>query len=86
MGNERVRPDMVVGAPMRNPRWSKNVANDVPYINPEAFARLGEVPGVTYLDQLSDLSFGQLVETLPPAPDAAALRRHYEVVAGAKRR
>lgn len=52
--------------------------------NPLAFARLGQVPGVTYLDQLSDLSFGQLVETLPPAPDAAALRRHYEVVAGAK--
>lgn len=52
--------------------------------NPEAFARLGEIPGVTYLDQLSDLSFGQLVETLPPAADAAALRRHYEVVAGAK--
>ncbi len=52
--------------------------------NPAVFARLGEAPGVTYLDQLSDLSFGQLVETLPPAVDAAALRRHYELVAGAK--
>ncbi|PXX71782.1 octaprenyl-diphosphate synthase [Nocardia tenerifensis] len=52
--------------------------------NPAVFARLGEVPGVTYLDQLSDLSFGQLVETLPPAVDDAALRRHYELVAGAK--
>jgi geranylgeranyl pyrophosphate synthase len=31
--------------------------------NPLVFARLGETPGVTYLDQLSDLSFGQLVET-----------------------
>ncbi|WP_405167776.1 polyprenyl synthetase family protein [Nocardia sp. NBC_01499] len=52
--------------------------------NPVVFARLGDVPGVTYLDQLSDLSFGQLVETLPPAVDDAALRRHYELVAGAK--
>jgi geranylgeranyl pyrophosphate synthase len=52
--------------------------------NPVAFARLGETPGVTYLDRLSDLSFGQLVETLPPAVDDAALRRHYELVAGAK--
>ncbi|HEY5841987.1 MAG TPA: polyprenyl synthetase family protein [Mycobacterium sp.] len=52
--------------------------------NQVAFARLGEAPGVTYLDQLSDLSFGQLVETLPPAVDAAALRRHYELVAAAK--
>ena len=52
--------------------------------NPAVFARLGQAPGVTYLDQLSDLSFGQLVETLPPAVDDAALRRHYELVAGAK--
>jgi geranylgeranyl pyrophosphate synthase len=52
--------------------------------NPVAFARLGETPGVTYLDRLSDLSFGQLVETLPPVVDDAALRRHYELVAGAK--
>lgn len=52
--------------------------------NPAVFARLGEAPGVTYNDRLSDLSFGQLVETLPPAVDAAALRRHYELVAGAK--
>ena len=27
-------------------------------------------------DRMSDLSFGQLVETLPPAFDDAALRRH----------
>ncbi len=52
--------------------------------NPAVFARLGEAPGVTYLDRISDLSFGQLVETLPPAVDDAALRRHYELVAGAK--
>jgi geranylgeranyl pyrophosphate synthase len=52
--------------------------------NPTVFARLGEAPGVTYLDRISELSFGQLVETLPPAVDDAALRRHYELVAGAK--
>jgi geranylgeranyl pyrophosphate synthase len=52
--------------------------------NPAVFARLGEAPGVTYLDRISELSFGQLVETLPPAVDDAALRRHYRVVAGAK--
>jgi geranylgeranyl pyrophosphate synthase len=52
--------------------------------NPAVFAELGEVPGVTYNDRLSDLSFGQLVETLPPAVDDAGLRRHYELVAGAK--
>jgi geranylgeranyl pyrophosphate synthase len=52
--------------------------------NPAAFARLGEAPGVTYLDRISDLSFGQLIETLPPAVDGAALRRHYRLVAGAK--
>lgn len=40
-GAERVRPNMMLGVPMRNPRWSKQVANDVPYINPEAFARPG---------------------------------------------
>ncbi len=39
VGNERVRPDIIPGVPLRNPRWSKNVANDVPYVNPEAFAR-----------------------------------------------
>ena len=38
-GSERVRPDMVAGVPIVNPRWSKNVANDIPYFNPEAFAR-----------------------------------------------
>ena len=32
--------------------------------NPGMFARLGDAPGVTYLDRISDLSFGQLVETL----------------------
>jgi geranylgeranyl pyrophosphate synthase len=52
--------------------------------NPAVFARLGEAPGVTYLDRISELSFGQLVETLPPAVDDAAMRRHYELVAGAK--
>ena len=52
--------------------------------NPAVFARLGEVPGVTYLDRLSDLSFGQLVETLPPALGDAELRRHYVLVAAAK--
>ncbi len=52
--------------------------------NPTTFARLGEAPGVTYLDSISNLSFGQLVETLPPAVDDAAMRAHYELVAGAK--
>ncbi|RDH79027.1 polyprenyl synthetase family protein [Mycolicibacterium moriokaense] len=52
--------------------------------NPAVFARLGEAPGVTYLDSISDLSFGQIIETLPPAVDDAAMRRHYELVAGAK--
>src|SRR5271163_5188102 len=52
--------------------------------NPAVFARLGEAPGVTYFDQLSDVSFGQLVETLSPAIDDAALRRHYVLVAGAQ--
>jgi geranylgeranyl pyrophosphate synthase len=52
--------------------------------NPAVFGRLGDAPGVTYIDRISDLSFGQLVETLPPVVDDAALRRHYELVAGAK--
>ncbi|MBE1548099.1 geranylgeranyl pyrophosphate synthase [Mycobacterium sp. OAS707] len=52
--------------------------------NPATFARLGEVPGVTCLDSISDLSFGQLIETVPPAIDDAAMRRHYELVARAK--
>lgn len=52
--------------------------------NPAAFARLGEVSGITYLDRISDLSAGQLIESLPPAVDDAALRRHYELVASAK--
>ena len=52
--------------------------------NPAIFSSLGEAHGVTYLDQLADLSLGQLVETLPAAADNAALRRHYEFVAGAK--
>lgn len=52
--------------------------------NPSVFAGLGKVQGVTYLDRISDLSFGQLVETLPPVFDEGALRRHYELVAGAK--
>lgn len=52
--------------------------------NPAVFAQLGEVPGVTYLDSISDLSFGQLIETLPPAVDDSTMRRHYELVAEAK--
>lgn len=52
--------------------------------NPAVFARVGEDPAITYLDQLSELSFGQLIETLPPAIDDSVLRRHYERVAGAK--
>ncbi|PKV81572.1 polyprenyl synthetase family protein [Nocardia fluminea] len=52
--------------------------------NPEVFARVGEAPGITYADRLSDLSYGQLIETLPPSIDEVALRRHYELVAGAK--
>jgi len=41
-GNVRpqvIRPDIVPGVPLINPRWNRTVANDVPYINPEAFAR-----------------------------------------------
>ncbi|MFC6012109.1 polyprenyl synthetase family protein [Nocardia lasii] len=52
--------------------------------NPEVFARVGQAPGVTYADRLSDLSYGQLIETLPPSVDELALRRHYELVAAAK--
>ncbi len=52
--------------------------------NPAVFARLGEAPGVTYLDRISDLSLGQLIETLPLAVDHAAMRRHYELVAATK--
>ncbi|MCV7283057.1 polyprenyl synthetase family protein [Mycolicibacterium flavescens] len=52
--------------------------------HPEVFARLGEESGVTYFDRISDLSFGQLIETMPPAVDDVAMRRHYELVAGAK--
>jgi len=33
--------------------------------NTAVFTRHGEAPGVTYLDGISELSFGQLVETLP---------------------
>ena len=51
---------------------------------PTVFVRLGQAPGVAYFDRLWDLSFGQLIETLPPACDDAALRRHYELVASAK--
>ncbi|MGV0849832.1 polyprenyl synthetase family protein [Mycolicibacterium phlei] len=53
--------------------------------NPVVFARLGEAADVTYLDRISDMSFGQLIETLPPGvDDVAAVRGHYERVAGAK--
>lgn len=53
-------------------------------VNPVVFATVGEAPGVTYLDRISDLSFGQLAETLPPVVEVASLRRHYELVVGAK--
>ncbi len=48
-GTQRIRPDLAPGVPIKNPRWSKSVANDVPYFNPEAFARpkygnLGDAP------------------------------------------
>ncbi|MBI4892491.1 MAG: TonB-dependent receptor [Acidobacteria bacterium] len=36
---QRIRPDIVPGVPIYNPRWTREQANDVPYINPEAFAR-----------------------------------------------
>ncbi|MFC4373831.1 polyprenyl synthetase family protein [Nocardia halotolerans] len=52
--------------------------------NPRVFAHIGDSPGITYADRLSDLSFGQLIETLPPSVEDASLRRHYELVAGAK--
>ncbi|QII04476.1 polyprenyl synthetase family protein [Rhodococcoides fascians A25f] len=52
--------------------------------NPSVFARIGHAVGVTYLDELSELSYGQLIETLPPDLDDDALRRHYRAVAGAK--
>ena len=47
--SQRIRPDLLPGVPIINPRWSKNVANDVPYFNPEAFWRqpygqLGDAP------------------------------------------
>jgi geranylgeranyl pyrophosphate synthase len=51
--------------------------------NPVLSERLGTAHGVTYFDQLADLSLGQLVETLPPDDDVA-LRQHYEFVVGAK--
>ena len=38
-GDARIRPNMVPGVPIINPLWNKNVANDVPYLNPKAFAR-----------------------------------------------
>lgn len=52
--------------------------------NQAVFARMTEAPGITYLDHVSDMSFGQLVETVPPAFDDAAMRRHYELVVAAK--
>ena len=36
---QQIFPDMVPGVPLINPRWNKSVANSIPYINPEAFAR-----------------------------------------------
>lgn len=38
-GSSRIWPNMVLGVPIINPLWNKNVANDVPYLNPAAFAR-----------------------------------------------
>ncbi|MBY4211753.1 polyprenyl synthetase family protein [Rhodococcus fascians] len=52
--------------------------------NPSVFARIGGAVGVSYLDRLSELSYGQLIETVPPDLADAALRRHYRAVAGAK--
>jgi geranylgeranyl pyrophosphate synthase len=52
--------------------------------NRVVFARLGAAHGVTYLDQLADLSLGQIVETSGTLDDDAALRRHYEFVARSK--
>lgn len=52
--------------------------------NPVVFAGIGTAVGVTYLDSLSELSYGQLIETVPPDLDDGALRRHYRAVAGAK--
>ncbi|BAD57050.1 putative polyprenyl synthase [Nocardia farcinica IFM 10152] len=52
--------------------------------NPAAFGTVGTAAGVTYLDRLSDLSLGQLVETIPPTVDHRALRGHYARVAAAK--
>lgn len=36
---QEIFPDMVLGVPLVNPLWNKNVANTVPYVNPQAFAR-----------------------------------------------
>ncbi|WP_067635825.1 polyprenyl synthetase family protein [Nocardia coubleae] len=52
--------------------------------NPAMAERITDAPGITFADRLSELSFGQLIETLPPAVDVPALRRHYELVAIAK--
>lgn len=38
-GQQRVFPDIVLGVPVKNPRWNRSVANTIPYFNPEAFAR-----------------------------------------------
>jgi hypothetical protein len=34
-----VRPDLVPGVPAINPRWTRKGASNIPYFNPEAFAR-----------------------------------------------
>ncbi|HXN25346.1 MAG TPA: hypothetical protein VOA41_21655 [Candidatus Dormibacteraeota bacterium] len=34
-----IRPSLVPGVPLINPRWTRDHAHDVPYFNPEAFAR-----------------------------------------------
>jgi len=38
-GNNVVRPDLVLGVPAINPRWTREGASNIPYFNPEAFAR-----------------------------------------------
>jgi hypothetical protein len=34
-----IHPDIVTGVPVINPRWNRSVANSIPYVNPELFAR-----------------------------------------------
>lgn len=34
-----IRPDIIPGVPLLSPLWNRSVANDVPYFNPQVFAR-----------------------------------------------